>query len=640
MNGVHLRKYGVQTTIDFELFEVDGVDFRVNAVHASGDSVIMKDEGVEANTTNSFTDEGTGYSIVLTATEMQAARIVLYFIDQTATKVWLDKSVVIETYGNASAMHAFDLDTASTAQTGDSFARLGAPAGASVSADLVVIDNFVDGLESTIGAAGAGLTSVPWNPAWDAEVESEANDALVALGLDHLVSTSVIGTDIANDSIIAQMVGDDAVADWDTYDNTTDSLEALRNRGDAAWTTGAGGSDRLLMVDTTIATLATQTSFTLTAGSVDDDAYNNCTIVVEDVSTSTQKAVGMVLDYTGSTKTVTLKEALSFTIATTDKVYILAENSLKSTVANRQLDVTATGAAGIDWANVENPTTALDLSGTDIQVCDTVTTNSDMRGTDSAALAADYTSARAGYLDNINGHTAQTGDSFARIGLAGAGLTNINLPDQTMNIVGNITGNLSGSVGSVTGAVGSVTGAVGSITGVTFPTNFADLAITITTGRVTVGTNVDKTGYSITGVITDLDSLNNVAATDIVSSGAITTSGGAVTTVTGVTNRVTANTDQIAGDATAATKLAAHALETIPVTFSAGGTTTTAVLNLVDGAAASSTNDVYNGRLLVFNNSTLNHQIAEITDYVGATKTATISAVTTGPGAAHTARMV
>jgi hypothetical protein len=46
----------------------------------------------------------------------------------------------------------------------------------------------------------------------------------------------------------------------------------------------------------------------------------------------------------------------------------------------------------------------------------------------------------------------------AEIGAAGAGLTNINLPNQTMDIVGSITGNLSGSVGSVTGAVGSVTG--------------------------------------------------------------------------------------------------------------------------------------------------------------------------------------
>jgi len=55
----------------------------------------------------------------------------------------------------------------------------------------------------------------------------------------------------------------------------------------------------------------------------------------------------------------------------------------------------------------------------------------------------------------------------AEIGAAGAGLTNINLPNQTMDITGNITGNLSGSVGSVTGAVGSVTGAVGSVTGLT-----------------------------------------------------------------------------------------------------------------------------------------------------------------------------
>jgi hypothetical protein len=38
----------------------------------------------------------------------------------------------------------------------------------------------------------------------------------------------------------------------------------------------------------------------------------------------------------------------------------------------------------------------------------------------------------------------------AEIGVAGAGLTNINLPNQTMDIIGSITGNLSGTVGSVT----------------------------------------------------------------------------------------------------------------------------------------------------------------------------------------------
>lgn len=63
-----------------------------------------------------------------------------------------------------------------TAQTGDAYARLGAPAGASVSADIAAIEAQTD----DIGAAGAGLTAVPWNANWDAEVQSEVEDALGA----------------------------------------------------------------------------------------------------------------------------------------------------------------------------------------------------------------------------------------------------------------------------------------------------------------------------------------------------------------------------------------------------------------------------------------------------------------------------
>jgi hypothetical protein len=72
-----------------------------------------------------------------------------------------------------------------------------------------------------------------------------------------------------------------------------------------------------------------------------------------------------------------------------------------------------------------------------------------------------------GKIDTIDSNVDAILVDTAEIGAAGAGLTNINLPNQTMDIVGNITGNLSGSVGSVTGAVGSVTGAVGSVTGLT-----------------------------------------------------------------------------------------------------------------------------------------------------------------------------
>ncbi len=195
--------------------------------------------------------------------------------------------------------------------------------------------------------------------------------ALDEIKLDHLVAVAD-ADDPVNNSIVAKLAA--TGGDWSTFVSSDDALQSIRDRGDAAWTTGAGGSDRLLMIDTTISGVpASQTEFDLAAGSADDNVYNNCTIIVEDVSTATQKAVGMVINYTGATKTVFLKEALAFTIANTDKVYILAENSLKSTVTNRQLDVTATGAAGIDWGNVENKTSVVDLTQTDIQLCDTTT---------------------------------------------------------------------------------------------------------------------------------------------------------------------------------------------------------------------------------------------------------------------------
>jgi len=70
-----------------------------------------------------------------------------------------------------------------------------------------------------------------------------------------------------------------------------------------------------------------------------------------------------------------------------------------------------------------------------------------------SAAAVDLANGTDG-LGAIKTDTAATLVDTAEIGVAGAGLTNINLPNQTMDI----TGNLSGSVGSVTGSVGSVVG--------------------------------------------------------------------------------------------------------------------------------------------------------------------------------------
>lgn len=81
---------------------------------------------------------------------------------------------------------------------------------------------------------------------------------------------------------------------------------------------------------TTIATLASQTSFTLTTGASDDDAYNSWIVIVEDVSTNYQVAAGVVKDYTGSTKTITLSaDPGVFTMAATDLITLIPPVGVK-----------------------------------------------------------------------------------------------------------------------------------------------------------------------------------------------------------------------------------------------------------------------------------------------------------------------
>jgi len=101
-----------------------------------------------------------------------------------------------------------------------------------------------------------------------------------------------------------------------------------------------------VMVITTIATLASQTSFTLTAGSADDDAYNGMVAIIEDASTAAQKAVGVVSNYVGGTKTITLREDPGiFTMAATDKISIKA---VSPDILNILAD---TNELQTDWAN-------------------------------------------------------------------------------------------------------------------------------------------------------------------------------------------------------------------------------------------------------------------------------------------------
>lgn len=123
-----------------------------------------------------------------------------------------------------------------------------------------------------IGDGGVQLNLIPWNSAWDTEIQSECADALTAYDPPtnaemeaRTLAAASYGTAANQTTILARlgswtgsgintilgafralMAKASALTPTDistgtTFDNTTDALEAIRDRGDAAWTTGGGG---------------------------------------------------------------------------------------------------------------------------------------------------------------------------------------------------------------------------------------------------------------------------------------------------------------------------------------------------------------------------------------------------------------
>jgi hypothetical protein len=193
------------------------------------------------------------------------------------------------------------------------------------------------------------------------------------------------------------------------------------------------------ILDTTIATLSTQTSFTLTDGPAEDDALNGCTVIIHDIASAVQLGKAIVSDYTGSTKTVTLIAGVTFTAAAGDNISVFVP-TLQPTAWGRTLDISATGEAGLDWANIGSPTTAQNLSATNIDT------------------------------------------------------------DQVVASVSGAVGSVTGAVGSVTGSIGSV--AAGGITATSIATGAIDadaLATDAVDEIVDAVWNEDATGHQAQG---------------------------------------------------------------------------------------------------------------------------------------------
>ena len=148
------------------------------------------------------------------------------------------------------------------------------------------------------------------------------------------------------------------------------------------------------VLNTTIATLASQTSFTLTSGPAEDDALNGCPVVVHDVASAVQMCVGFVSDYTGSTKTVTLAaDPAIFTMAATDNISIFLPANVRA-VAGLVTNGTNLGSACANYSATRGltgtavPAAAADAAG-GLVISDAGGLDADAQRSDVAAILVD-----------------------------------------------------------------------------------------------------------------------------------------------------------------------------------------------------------------------------------------------------------
>lgn len=347
-------------------------------------------------------------------------------IELYRAKITAGNTLSVESDGDLTKVNTLD---GHTAQTGDNYARLGAPAGASVSADIAAIEAQTD----EIGAAGAGLTAVPWNSAWDAEVQSEVTDALAAY---NVVATTDLPTNFSDLAITATTgrVTAGTVLDKTGYSisGTITTLDGLENISAADVNTQCDASIETYRLDELMTTaLGSQP----TVGSMFGD-------LTED---------------DGGTQRFTV-------------------NALENAPSG--------GGGGVaDWTAGEREEIRHRLGIT---------------GTTSAPGGTPSLSTQAS-VDTIDGNVDAILLDTAEIGAAGAGLTAV-----PWN---------SAWDAEVQSEVTDALVAYNVVATTDLPTNFIDLAITATSGRVTAGTVLDKTGYSISGTLNTLDDLTIPTAT-------------------------------------------------------------------------------------------------------------------------------
>jgi len=129
-------KYATEYTLYFGVYDSNSPWRNYETAPAAADIHVFQNGASEARATNAVTDIGRTFKLVLTAGEMTAAVVTVDINDATATPLFGDETWYIPTYGHASALQAFDLDSATVTPGADSITASVLAANAITSSEL------------------------------------------------------------------------------------------------------------------------------------------------------------------------------------------------------------------------------------------------------------------------------------------------------------------------------------------------------------------------------------------------------------------------------------------------------------------------------------------------------------------------
>ncbi|MGE3620739.1 MAG: hypothetical protein AB7L84_09780, partial [Acidimicrobiia bacterium] len=282
-----LRKYATGSGADLyvPIIKRDSIDFAVAAdwTPAAGDVKVSKDGGAAANIGTLPTAVTMGntamWKFVLSDAELTCKTLAIFVAD-AATKAVEDQAVVVETYGHASALHPFDLASATVtlADGGLTAAKIATDAitAAKIATDAIGAAELA---ADAVTEIQAGLATAAALAVVDAYLDTEV--AAIKAKTDNLPATPASQGDVA---AVAAYVDTEVAAILAAVDTEVAAIKAKTDNLPAA-PAATGDIPSAATVAAAVAALVsavqgtaqggTTTTVQLAAGAdASDDAYN------------------------------------------------------------------------------------------------------------------------------------------------------------------------------------------------------------------------------------------------------------------------------------------------------------------------------------------------------------------------------